>query len=179
MYNMQSKLLSLAALAAGVSAQGTMNLTAALMSAPNLSNLTSYVSLLPSLLNQLSMAKNVTILAPSDAAFATFMNSSMGSATAVNDTAAIQALLMYHVLNGTHPAASIMNTPAFIPTMLNSTSYTNVTGGQVVEAVTQGKSVEFYSGLLAKSTVTTAVKRLSFASWQPLTKDRTPTSRAV
>ncbi|KAK3168517.1 hypothetical protein OEA41_004965 [Lepraria neglecta] len=151
---MQFKYLSLAALAAGASAQ-TMNLTAALMSSPDLTNLTTYVSLFPDLLTQLSMAINVTILAPSNEAFAAFLNSSAGAALATNDTAVIEAVLMYHVLNGTHPAASIMSTPAFVPTMLTNTVYANVTGGQVVEAVTQGTNVEIYSGLLMNSTVTT------------------------
>ena len=106
------------------------------MSSPDLTNLTTYVSLFPDLLTQLSMATNVTILAPSNEAFAAFLNSSVGAALATNDTAAIEAVLMYHVLNGTHPAASIMSTPAFVPTMLTNTVYANVTGGQVVEAVT-------------------------------------------
>ena len=157
---MQFKYLSLAALAAGAFAQ-TMNLTATLMSNADLTNLTSYVSLFPSLLSQLSMATNITILAPSNEAFAAFLNSSAGMAiSSLNDTTAIEAILSYHVLNGTYPASSIMSTPAFIPTMLNNPAYSNVTGGQVVEAVTQGTSVEFFSGLLANSTVTTAVRRL-------------------
>ena len=153
---MQFKYLSLAALAAGASAQ-TMNLTATLMSNADLTNLTSYVSLFPDLLTTLSMATNITILAPSNEAFAAFLNSSAGMAVTLNDTAAIQAILSYHVLNGTYPASSIMSTPAFVPTLLNNPSYSNVTGGQVVEAVTQGSSVEIYSGLLANSTVTTPV----------------------
>ena len=156
---MQFKYLSLAALAAGASAQ-TMNLTATLMSNADLTNLTSYVSLFPDLLTTLSMATNITILAPSNEAFAAFLNSSAGMAVTLNDTAAIQAILSYHVLNGTYPASSIMSTPAFIPTLLNNPSYSNVTGGQVVEAVTQGSSVEIYSGLLANSTVTTPVEKL-------------------
>lgn len=106
---MQFKHLSLAALAAGTSAQ-TMNLTAALMSSPDLTNLTTCVSLFPDLLTQLSMATNITILAPPNEAFAAFFNSSAGAALAINDTAAIEAVLMYYVLNGTHPAASIMST---------------------------------------------------------------------
>ena len=175
---MHYKYLSLAALAAGASAQ-TMNLTAALMSSPDLTNLTSYVSLFPDLLSQLSMAQNVTILAPSNEAFATFLNSSAGSAITSNDTAAIQALLMYHVLNGTHPAASIMSTPAFVPTMLTNMMYTNVTGGQVVEAVTQGMDVEIYSGLLMNSTVTTPVRLKAVKLLGPkLTSSRMSTSQA-
>ena len=78
-------------------------------------------------------------------------------AISLNDTTAIEAILSYHVLAGTYPASDITSTPAFIPTLLNNTAYSNVTGGQVVEAVAQGTSVEFYSGLLANSTVTTAV----------------------
>ena len=150
---MQLKHLSLAALAAGSSAQ-TMNITAALSSQPSLSNLTAIVGMVPGLASYLATASNITILAPSDEAFAAIMNSSI---ITQNNTAAIQALLQYHVLNGTYPAAAVKSMPAFIPTVLNESMYSNVTGGQVVEAVTQGTSVEFYSGLLQNSTVTTAV----------------------
>lgn len=68
-----------------------------------------------------------------------------------------QAVLSYHILNGTYPASAVMEMPAFIPTMLNNSAYANVTGGQVVEAVKQGDKVVFYSGLLSNATVTTAV----------------------
>ncbi|KAL9130543.1 MAG: hypothetical protein Q9217_001311 [Psora testacea] len=152
---MQYKFLSVAALAAGAAAQ-TMNLTASLMATPDLSNLTQYVSLFPQLLSTLASANNITILAPSNEAFAKFLNSPAGSAITNNDTATIQALLQYHVLNGTYPASAITEKPAFVPTLLSDTSYANVTGGQVVEAIKQGDSVVFYSGLLANSTVTTA-----------------------
>ncbi|MCJ1259640.1 hypothetical protein MMC24_007479 [Lignoscripta atroalba] len=152
---MQFKYLSLAALAATASAQ-SMNLTGTLMATPELSNLTTYVSLFPELLSSLSSATNVTILAPSNDAFAKFMNSSAGSVIAANDTAAIQAVLSYHVLMGTYPSSAVMTTPAFIPTMLSNMAFSNVTGGQVVEAIMMGENVMFYSGLLQNSTVTTA-----------------------
>ena len=154
---MQFKLLSFAALAAVVSAQQTPNLTAALTSTPDLSNLTSFVQLFPSLAAQLGQAKNITILAPSNAAFSKFMNSSEGAAIAANDTDAIQALLTYHVLNGTYPASMVTSNGSFIPTMLNKMKYTNVTGGQRVEAIKVGQNVGFFSGLLQNSTVTKAV----------------------
>ena len=64
---------------------------------------------------------------------------------------------MYHVLNGTYPASAVTETPLFLPTTLNDTQYTNVTGGQVVEAIKQGDDVVFYSGLLSNATVTQAV----------------------
>ena len=153
---MQSKLLSFAALAATASAQ-MMNLTATLMSTPDLSNLTSYLSLFPQVLTQLSSASNITILAPSNEAFAAYMNSSAASAIKANDTMAIQSLLTYHVLAGTYPAASIKSTPAFVPSMLMDPMYTNVTGGQRVEAVNMMGNVSVFSGLLMNSTVVKAV----------------------
>ena len=150
---MQFKLFSFVALVAGSSAQ-TMNLTAALESQSSLSTLTKLVSMFPPLLSTLAAAKNITILAPSNEAFSAIMDSPI---IKQNNTGAIQALLMYHVLKGTYPASSLKSTPAFLPTLLDNSVCANVTGGQVVEAVTQGASVEFFSGLLQNSTVTTAV----------------------
>lgn len=150
---MQSKLLSLVALAAAVSGQ---SLTSVLGNNTELSNLTTFVGALPQISSALSSAQNITILAPSNAAFARLLNSSAGAAISANDTSAIQALLMYHVLNGTYNASAISSTAAFIPTMLSDSTYSNVTGGQVVQAVSQGDNVVFFSGLLQNSTVTQA-----------------------
>lgn len=164
---MQFKLLTLAALAAGASAQ-MMNLTALLSSTPQLSNLTTYVSFYPAVLDALSAAKNITILAPSNEAFSKLMASPAGAAIQANDTALIQAVLTYHVLNGTYPASEVTAMPAFIPTLLMNMNYTNVTGGQVVEAVKMGSNVTFISGLLMNSTVTKAVSWTISYSWCPL-----------
>lgn len=68
----------------------------------------------------------------------------------------INALLTYHVLNGTYPASAFTNTSQFIPTMLMNSTYTNVTGGQVVEAMLSGDNVTITTGLLSTSMVTTA-----------------------
>jgi hypothetical protein len=73
------------------------------------------------------------------------------------------------VLNGTFPSSAITNTSAFVPTALTNPLFTNVTGGQVVEGVTSGDNVVFYSGLLTNSTVTTAVCDPLFTSpFRPL-----------
>ncbi|KAI9715773.1 MAG: hypothetical protein M1812_005772 [Candelaria pacifica] len=133
----------------------TMNLTAALTSTPDLSNLTTYVSLFPQLLSQLGSAKNITILAPSNAAFTKLLASPAGNAIKMNNTGLIQAVLSYHVLNGTHPASSISNA-SFVPTMLMDKMFANVTGGQVVEGMKKGNNVVFTSGLKMLSTVTKA-----------------------
>ncbi|KAL8924105.1 MAG: hypothetical protein Q9208_004242 [Pyrenodesmia sp. 3 TL-2023] len=110
----------------------------------------------PGLADMLGSLSNVTILAPSNDAFNKFMRTPAAVALTSGDNAAISALLMYHILNGTYPASAVTETPAFIPTMLNNTAYTNVTGGQVVEALRQEDNVVFYSGLVMNSTVTTA-----------------------
>jgi len=153
---MQYKLLSLAALAASASAQQMMNLTAALGNTPELSNLTTSLGLYPDLVSQLSQLSNITLLAPSNEAFAKLLNSSAGEAFQANNTKLITALFSYHILNGTYYASNVTNQSAFIPTALRNPQYTNVTGGQVVEAVMSNNNVVFYSGALMNSTVTGA-----------------------
>jgi uncharacterized surface protein with fasciclin (FAS1) repeats len=151
---MRFRIFAVAALAAGAEAQ---SLAALLASTPDLSNLTSYLKLFPSLVASLSSAKNITILAPSNEAFAKILNAPAAAAITTNDTALIQAVVTYHILNGTYPASAVESTPAFIPTLLDNPQFENVTGGQVVEAVTEGTNVVFISGLLARSVVTKAV----------------------
>lgn len=154
---MQVKKLLPLALAMAVSAQDMSNTTlnAALSSSPDLSSLAAAVALVPGLAETLAGLSNITILAPSNAAFQEAMSSA--PAGALNNTGLIQAILEYHVLNGTYYAANVTETPAFIPTALMNTSYTNVTDGQVVEAVSTGDNVVFRSGLFTNSTVTQAV----------------------
>ncbi|KAI4243544.1 MAG: hypothetical protein LQ352_007000, partial [Teloschistes flavicans] len=160
---MYSQLLWLAALAAVTAAQNSttaqnssISLVDLLGATSSLSTLAATVKGVPGLADSLGSASNVTILAPSNDAFEKFMTSPAAAALAANDTSAIQALLSYHILNGTYPASAVMEMPAFIPTMLHNSAYANVTGGQVVEAVKQGDNVLFYSGLLSNATVTTA-----------------------
>lgn len=154
---MQIKKLLPLALAAVASAQ-VQNLGAAISSVPELSNLSSTLALAPfsELVANLAATPNCTLLAPSNEAFAKFQSNPEGAA-ALNDTGLIQAVLQYHVLTGTFFAANVTETPAFIPTILTNESYTNVTGGQVVQAVALDGSVTFFSGLLTNSTVSQAV----------------------
>ena len=168
---MYAKLFTTAAVAATVVAQNSsMSLTDLLGATSDLSTLTSAVMGVPGLAEMLGSASNVTILAPSNDAFdklhtsgasndslAMQVSCSLHRLGALADRTIFQALLMYHILNGTYPASAVMDIPAFLPTMLNDSMYTNVTGGQIVEAVRQGDRVIFYSELLSNATVTTAV----------------------
>lgn len=151
--------LSLIAFASAVLAQtnGTVpSLAEALRSSSQLTSLSGVLALpgLEQLVQSLSSAQNVTILAPSNEAFASVGNETLGALTA--NEGLLTALLQYHVLNGTFLSSAITNQSQFVPTLLTNELFTNVTGGQVVEAVTSGDNVTFFSGLLSNSSVSQA-----------------------
>jgi uncharacterized surface protein with fasciclin (FAS1) repeats len=152
--------LSVLAFASAVLAQsnGTVpSLAQALNSSSQLSSLSGVLALpgLSELVQSLSSAQNVTILAPSNEAFAQVDNETLAALTA--NEGLLTALLQYHVLNGSILSSAITNQSQFVPTLLSNQLFTNVTGGQVVEAVASGGNVTFFSGLLSNSTVTQAV----------------------
>jgi uncharacterized surface protein with fasciclin (FAS1) repeats len=150
---MHSKLLSLATFASLAAAQ-SMNFTATIISNPNLSNLTQYLGMYPQIVETLSSLTNITLLAPSNEAFTKAVSAAQINAL---DRSLITALFTYHVLEGTYFSTDFTSKPAFIRTALVDPAYTNLTSGQVVEAVVSDKKVDFYSGLLQKATVTQAV----------------------
>ncbi|KIW98519.1 uncharacterized protein Z519_00180 [Cladophialophora bantiana CBS 173.52] len=126
------------------------DLTTLLTSTPELSNLTSYLGLFPELTATLASLQNITLLAPNNNAFTKLLNSPAGAALVQNDTTMIQALFTYHVLNGTY---ADFGDRQFVPTLLQPPQFTNVTGGQVVEAVTNENRVSLVSGLLSNASV--------------------------
>ncbi|KAI1331999.1 FAS1 domain-containing protein [Xylariaceae sp. FL0255] len=118
------------------------------------SSLSSFISLLNSTGNSqaLSNAQNITILAPNNDAISYALNNT-GLGQISNDS--ISALLQYHVLNGTYYASNITNTSMFIPTYLTNQTFSNVTGGQVVEAIQNNGNVSFYSALKQNVSIVT------------------------
>ncbi|RMY64189.1 hypothetical protein D0863_09999 [Hortaea werneckii] len=128
-----------------------INLTSLLSSTDSLSSLNDLVGNYPDFAATLASWENVTILAPSNDALETLMNSDAGSM--LDNDQFVQSLLRYHVLQSTVYASDITQTPVFAPTYLNSTMYSNVTGGQVVEARLEDDEVQFVSGLKQVSTV--------------------------
>ncbi|GAB1727784.1 hypothetical protein NU195Hw_g1345t1 [Hortaea werneckii] len=135
----------------GSGSSGMTNLTALLSSTDSLSSLNDLVGNYPDFAATLASWENVTILAPSNDALQTLMNSDAGSM--LDNDQFVQSLLRYHVLQSTVYASDITQTPIFAPTYLNSSMYSNVTGGQVVEARMQDDEVQFVSGLKQVSTV--------------------------
>jgi uncharacterized surface protein with fasciclin (FAS1) repeats len=151
--------LSVFAFATAVLAQtnGTVpTLAEALRSSTQLTSLDGVLALpgLAQLVQSLSSAQNVTLLAPSNEAFGSLGNETFAALTA--NEGLLTATLQYHVLNGTILSSAITNQSQFVPTHLTNPQFTNVTGGQVVEAVASGGNVTFFSGSLSNSTVTQA-----------------------
>ncbi|KAK2043884.1 fasciclin domain-containing protein [Colletotrichum somersetense] len=146
-------ILSLALASVAFAQDGSQpSLTAALASQnSSLSTLATILSGQPGLVQALSQAQNITILAPDNKALEAFIAS---AGAAASDAGVIAAILQYHVLNGTYYASKITEKPQFIPTLLQNETYTNVTGGQRVEAQTVDGKVTFYSALREASTVT-------------------------
>jgi transforming growth factor-beta-induced protein len=116
----------------------------------------------------LAAATDITILAPSNDAFASFVANPENKAAAA-DSATLMAVLEYHVLKGMLPASAFTSTMQFVPTMLGAVSnmtmgssmmsnmsLSSVTGGQVVGGMKSGSMVEIMSGLKEISTVQTA-----------------------
>lgn len=149
MFTKATPLLALASLAF---AQNTPDLASALSSTPELSTLAGVINSTQGVLSSLANLTDITILAPSNAAFEALGAEALASLSPES----IAAILQYHVLNGTIRAADITNTSAFVPTKLDNPQFSNVTGGQVVEAIKRDNNVTIYSGLLANSSVTTA-----------------------
>lgn len=144
-----------AALAAIVGAQSTQNITQALSSNPDLSTLVQLLMGQTDLMKSLASAQNITVIAPNNNAFARFMNSSGAQASA--NPSMLTGTLSYHVLQGNISSDQITATPAFVPTLLTNPTFSNVTGGQRVEAVKMGNNVLFYGGLKMSSMVVKAV----------------------
>lgn len=141
--------LALAGLASGQSLTDVIGQNA------NLSTLGSLLKAYPAVLDQLANATNITVLAPSNAAFSDFLTSSV-NASIQADAGLVPAVLSYHVLSGVIRSTDITAKPAFPKTLLTNATYANVTGGQVVKAAAVDGGVVFTSGLLKESNVTTA-----------------------
>ncbi|KAL8759866.1 MAG: hypothetical protein Q9199_000431 [Rusavskia elegans] len=134
----------------------TWDLTQLLQSNKNLSQFTTLLTSYGDIYANLSFQSDVTILAPNDDAFNKIPYSSLGPAFEANQSQIVRSILQYHILPGLHPAGGYNGSFSFDRTWLQNTSYTNVTGGQVVGGVQQAGNVNvFTSGLGSRSTLIT------------------------
>ena len=158
---MHFTLFSLAALTSAAAAQTLVN---TLKSDSDLSTLLSLAGKYPGLVQTLESQSGVTVLAPTNQAFSKWASTTTGKEIATSNDA-VQALLSYHVLGAKVPASAFTTTPAFVPTLLNTPAYTNVTGGQVLEGKLNGTTIEITSGLLEISKVVKGVSPFLYHLW--------------
>ena len=102
-------------------------LTEVLAQYPQLSQLMALITNSTTLSTRiLDQATNFTLLAPTNTAISTWLSTNVSQAS-------VEAVLLYHLLDGPYPIASISNSSVAIPTALTNQTYANVTGGQRVE----------------------------------------------
>jgi uncharacterized surface protein with fasciclin (FAS1) repeats len=111
----------------------------------------------------LAALENATIFAPSNEAFEELMASEGFEELAATE-GYIEALLSYHVVEAPLLSANITASPVFVPTLLQDSTYSNVTGGQVIGLVLTGNgtdgengTAQVISGLAQRSNVSEAV----------------------
>ncbi|KAJ4314243.1 hypothetical protein N0V94_006551 [Neodidymelliopsis sp. IMI 364377] len=162
-FTMRPSLWSSLLMAGSCLAQG--DIAALLASQSDLSTLLELVGLVDGLAETLASASNITIMAPTNQAFANVpRNVPEGEAIELrNDTIAIGALLANHVFKGVYPASVITDIPTFAQTLLDGSyvnarqPFSNFTGGAYNGLVKNGDNVCVLSGEQTISTVTEAV----------------------
>lgn len=119
------------------------------------STLKKYYPELATFIGEQTLDSPITVLAPSDVAFAkTVYYPIIGPAFSNNDVAGIRAILDIHVVQGNHPSTSLLPTFQYFQTHLINTTYANVTGGQYVGGVMQsGTNMFWVSGQSNRSPV--------------------------
>ena len=141
------------------------DLVSLLQSQSDLSTLLEAVTIVPGLADTLSSSENITILAPTNAAFEKIdPESQEGLALANKLVNATSTLLAYHVLKGSYLSTDLGEVPTYVQTLLDSsyvvtdTVRCNVTGGQNVGLVNFGNgTVSAISSELLTSNVVEAV----------------------
>lgn len=162
---MKNQLLTFAVFISTTVAQ-TLNLAELIQSQPDLSTLGDALSIVPDLAETVSGLKGITILAPTNSAFEALLaqdSSEDSNAIRNRNAEGVAAILSYHVLNGTFVSSDFTNVPTFVNSLLKPSvkvmghARTNVTGGQNVGLVLDGKDAQILSGELQSCKVVQAV----------------------
>jgi uncharacterized surface protein with fasciclin (FAS1) repeats len=150
------------ALASLALAQG--DLLALLQSQPDLSTLLDFVSLVPGLAANLAESTNITIIAPTNQAFANVPRDiPEGQAIANRNVSSIEGLLANHVFAGFYPSSLLSEVPTFAQTRLNTSlrndvqPFTETPTGQYNGVVLNDGVVNILSGELTVSNVIQSV----------------------
>ncbi|RMZ77291.1 hypothetical protein DV737_g4463, partial [Chaetothyriales sp. CBS 132003] len=116
-----------------------------------LSAFASYIKQYPGFVDTLNSGV-FTVLAPTNDALSTFAQQYPQQA---NDSSQMFHLLQYHIIQDSHTSDTFGIGSSFPATLLTNVSYTNVTGGQVVELTTVNGSPAIVSGLKTVSLIAT------------------------
>lgn len=148
---MQIKHFTRLAMATRVSAQTLQDMLASQNS--TLSILNGFLEQQQALFNTVANTADITVLAPSNNALSNLPQSVVNQVS--SDPNFLSALLSYHILNGTYYASNLTDAqnPIYISTLLNSSSYSNVTGGQRIISDTSNGNVNLWSGSLTPAVV--------------------------
>lgn len=157
------RLIQTLSLAAFCTAQS--NLASVLQSQPDLSTLLDLV-ILANLTDTLSAASNITIIAPTNAAFAALTQLDIPESNAIRerDGVTVGALLRNHVFQGYYPSSEIGDIPTFVQSLVmpdeqnDVQPFTAITGGQYNGLVKNGNNVDILSSEFTVSRVTQAVR---------------------
>lgn len=140
------------------------DLATLIQSQPDLSTLLSLLQL-TNFTNPLSTSTNITILAPTNEAFASLpRNIPEGTAVQNRNATSVAALLSNHVFQGYYPSDVIGEIPTFAQTLVNSTfqsdnqPFSGFREGQYNGLIRNGGEVEVLSGELSVSRVVEAVR---------------------
>ncbi|KAK2055063.1 fasciclin domain-containing protein [Colletotrichum caudatum] len=117
-----------------------------------LSTFKTLLATVPDLAENLTKTIDVTILAPSDDAFAQAMQADPAFAQKAKNASFVADLLAYHVVTGKTMAASFPEVPKFAHTLFEAPG-ANLTGTQRVELVRKGEQARVFSGYKQMSAV--------------------------
>ncbi|KAL9115182.1 MAG: hypothetical protein Q9227_000976 [Pyrenula ochraceoflavens] len=134
-------LASFASLVVGASLQSTVD------NNPDLKSLSYYLNLYPDLLSRLNSAQNITFLAPSNDAIQSALGDQKSQYSQAKIYGWIDQIIEYHTLNGSLPSSHIIEAAHFKKSWLNDSTWTSVSGGQVVGYVLQNNTPVFQSGV--------------------------------
>lgn len=130
------------------------NILSVLATHKELTTLNSHLNGSIGLSDLLSTANNFTFLAPSNIAFEAWL----GQSPSLSDDE-IESTLMYHFLQGGFPTLEFSPQPQFAITHLDNGTFANVTGGQVVEVVSDSLGTpQFLSGNRTVTTISQPVR---------------------
>lgn len=155
-FAMKSTVFKLATWSSCVTTICAQTLVSSLETRPELVLFNDYIQSIPTLLNTLTNITNYTLLAPSDTAMTRWLNETSPSPTQDE----IEATLNYHILHGGYSLGSFSTVPQFASSYLSNSSFTNVTGGAVVELVEDGGNPVVVSALRVQSSITKGVSSL-------------------